>query len=172
MSEENTVTNKGQALLDLLQFQRRRDNLTLAELGARIGIDASYLSSMFSGKKKFLAINPKIYRLIAEYLGLPVVVCYLLGGWMEPCDFFMRQGEYPSAVENALEAISRSRSALDAGVTRCQLSELNERVKLLVVLLYEQAEGVTLLPERFSAEGLHAVSSMWIPFEVRLNKVK
>lgn len=172
MNEENTVTNKGQALLDLLQFQRRRDNLTLAELGERIGIDASYLSALFCGKKKFVAIHSRTSRKIAAYLGLPVVVCLLLGGWLKPSDFFNRQDEYLQALERALETIAKSRQALDSGVTLSQLSELPEGVKLLVVLLYEQAEGMPLMPGRFSREGMDAIHSLWMPFEVRLNKVK
>ncbi len=171
MSEEN-VTNKGQALLDLLQFQRRRDSLSLAALGERIGIDASYLSQLFGGKKKFLALNSKIYRKIAEYLGLPVVVCYLLGGWLTPSDFFIRQDAYQAALASAMETIARSPRALEAGVTLEQLSSLGEPVRLLIVLLYELAEGVSLLPERVTGDGLNAFGELWMPFEVRLNKVK
>lgn len=163
------VINEGQSLLDLLQFRRRRDDLSMSQLGNKLGIDSSYISQLFSGKKRLAALNQSAYRKIAEYLDLPVVICYLLAGKLVPSDFFVRQSEYRAALDLALETIARSQQAMSASVSLQQLVALNEPVQLLLVMLYESAEGGCLLPERVTRSRLESFSELCVPFEVRFN---
>jgi hypothetical protein len=133
------------------------------------GIDGSYLSQLFAGRRPLSALGPSVYREVAAYLGLPVVVCALMGGWLAPSDFLVRRDSLELSLKSALETISRSPAAMEAAVSLSLLANLEESIQLLLVMLYEQAMDVRLLPERVSRASLKEVNTTWVPFEIRSN---
>lgn len=163
---------KGQPLLDLLQAKLRSDSTTFAQLGALLGLSQSYISQLLSGDKPVAALPRDVIRRIASFLGMPTVLCELLGGRMEASDFFSMRDEFADALEHALQAVAASSAALQAAVRQDDLLALPDAVKLLVVLLYEQAEHVVLLPGRLTRAQCETLSQFWVPFEVKFNTTR
>lgn len=163
---------KGQPLLDLLQAKLHSDSITLAQLGELLGLSQSYISQLLSGDKPVSALQRDVIRRIAGFLDMPTVLCELLGGRLEASDFFSVRDKYAHALEYALQTVAASNSAMESAVRLDDLLALPDSVKLLLVLLYELAEHVVLLPGRLTRSQCETLSQLWVPFEVQFNTTR
>lgn len=160
----------GHPLIELLRTKMRRNDLSLTQLAKRLQVGHSYLSQLSSGKKPLSSASDRFLRVCSEYLEMPVVLIYLLAGRLQTKDFFISPLTLDMRIDCSLEQIARSSIGAEASVDAGMLIGLPSPAKLLVVLLYERAEGVCLLPPRVSEGEVEALGRAFVPFEVRLNK--
>lgn len=160
----------GRPLAELLRSKLRRDGLSLAQLAKRLGVGQSYLSQLSCGAKPLSSVSESFLRKCATYLGIPVVYVFLLSGRLQFRDFFSSPVTLAMQIEKALVQISCSDIGLEAGVDTSVLASLPDAAKLLIVLLYERAEQVQLLPSRVGKAEIERIGQLRVPFEIRLNK--
>lgn len=139
-------------------------------IAVSLGCLLGYLSQLLKGKKPLSAVGDDFLRRSADFLDMQVVLVYLLAGRLKAADFFQSPAALGSDIAKALTEICRSNIAAETAVDMATLSELPERVKLMLVLLYERSEGVVLLPARLSHNEVAAFGQPQVPFEIRLNK--
>lgn len=163
---------KGRPLADILRLRMRDGGLSIAELASCLMVGQSYLSQLLNGKKPLSAVGDDFLRRSADFLGMQVVLVYLLAGRLKAADFFQSPAALGSDIAKALTEISRSNIAVETAVDVATLSGLPERVKLMLVLLYERSEGVVLLPARLTHNEVAVFGQPHVPFEIRLNKPK
>jgi transcriptional regulator with XRE-family HTH domain len=160
----------GRALIERLRTRMRQDELSQNQLAKRLGVGASYLSQLTNGAKPMSGVSELFLRTCAEYLEIPPVLVYLLAGRLQAKDFFVSPKTFEQHLNNALELICCSSIAAETAVDAGLLTELPAAAKLLIVVLFERAENVLLLPSRVRAGEVEALGSARVPFEVRLNK--
>lgn len=119
--------------------------LTTSEAAQLLGISQSYLSQLLKGDKSFSKADDAIVRAVSTYLGLPGVIGFVLAGKLQHSDFVEPSVPLAAVFEKALNEIVQSPPALEAAVDLGLLQTLPEQVKLLLVLLYQEATGVELL---------------------------
>ena len=162
----------GRPLADILRLRMRDGGLSIAELAKCLMVGQSYLSQLLNGKKPLSAVGDDFLRRSADFLGMQVVLVYLLAGRLKAADFFQSPAALDSDIAKALTEICRSNIAAETAIDVATLNGLPERVKLMLVLLYERSEGVVLLPARLSHKEVAAFGQPHVPFEIRLNKPK
>ena len=150
---------KGRPLAAILRSRMRDGGLSIAELASCLMVGQSYLSQLLNGKKPLSAVGDDFLRRSADFLGMQVVLVYLLAGRLKAADFFQSPAALGSDIAKALTEICRSNIAVDTAVD-------------VLVLLYERSEGVVLLPARLSHNEVAAFGQPHVPFEIRLNKPK
>lgn len=151
-------------LLRLLESQRRRASLTRRELAARLGLSLAYLSQLLSHDRSVETLNMDAFRRGAEFLGLPVIICLVLAGRLNPSDFLRPSDAFDAALAAALATVASSPSGLEAAVTPGQLQALPREVQLLVIRLAEKADGVSLLPGHLGAADYERAFAYCTPF--------
>ena len=160
----------GRPLTVLLRTRMRRENLTVEQLAKRLQVGHSYLSQLSCGTKPLASVSDKFLRACGEYLEMPVVLVYLLAGRLAAKDFWISPMTLDNQMSVALQHIGSSSTAAETAVDTEMLLGLQDEVKLLLVLLYERAEGIILLPARVGQGEIDAMGQSRVPFEVRLNK--
>ncbi len=160
----------GRGLIELLRTKMGQDDLSLAQVGHRLKVGGSYLSQLSRGTKPLASVSEQFLRGCAEYLGIPVVLVYLLAGRLRAKDFFISPMTMEMRIDSSLEQIAKSKIGAETAVDAGMLIGLPYAAKFLVVLLYERAEGVRLLPQRVSTGEVEAVGQAYVPFELRMNK--
>ena len=160
----------GRPLIELLRAKMRREDLSLKQLARHLQVGQSYVSQLSCGAKPLSSVSDQFLRGCAEYLGMPVVLIYLLSGRLQSKDFFIPPTNMDLLVDCALEQIGRTTIAAETAIDFTILSRLPMAAKLLIVLLYERAESVLLIPRRVGRGEVEAMGQSSVPFEVRLNK--
>ena len=160
----------GQPLVELLQARMRRDNSSLTKLAKRLNVSQSYMSQICRGNKPVGAASDQFLRSCAVYIGIPAALVWLLAGKFRADDFFVAPTTFDRHLENALEGIARSSIAAETAIDVSTLATLPYAAKILIVLLYERAEGLLLLPPRLGAGEVEAMGQTSVPFGVRVNK--
>jgi transcriptional regulator with XRE-family HTH domain len=148
-----------------------QDGLSQRQLAKRLGVGASYLSQLTRRAKPLSGVSELFLRSCAEYLEIPLVLVYLLAGRLKANDFFVSPAAFDVQLTAALELIGGSSIAAETAVDARLLTELPAAAQLLIVLLYERAENVLLLPTRVSQGEVEALGGVRVPFQVRLNKL-
>ena len=100
-----------------------------------------------------------------------MVLIYLLAGRLRADDFFISPMTTEMRVADALELIAKSDVAAEIAIEAVMLNGLPNAAKLLIVLLYERAEKILLLPPRISGREVELFGQSYVPFEVRQNKL-
>ena len=165
-----TVFYIARALTERLRTKMREDGLSQRQLAKRLGVGASYLSQLATRAKPVSGVSELFLRSCAEYLEMPLVLVYLLAGRLTAKDFFASPATFEKHLNAALEQVSSSSIAAETAVDAGLLTELPAAAKLLIVLLYERAESILLLPPGVRSGEIEALGSAHVPFEVRLNK--
>jgi len=158
---------QGRPLAALLRAKMKRDDLSLEQLGNRLFVGGSYLSQLLRGVKHINAVSDVFLRASAEYLGMPAVTAHLLAGKLRAEDFFDVQTDWGECLNKALRTVSESRVAANAAVTEAMLREMRSEVKLLLVLLFEEATATVVLPKRVSVSDISNFGKPCVPFDVR-----
>lgn len=143
MNEANK--QKGKRLRAELKKALRNKNDSISGLAAKLGTSQGYLSQLLSGDKPISGVGDSLLRQIADYLGIPVIAVFMLAERLTAADFLAPLSALPDRLNLAITAISQSTAAMESGVETEVLVALPEQVKLLLVLLYQQAYGIELL---------------------------
>ena len=109
-------------------------------------------------------------RSAAEYLGLPVVTCFVLSGRLQVGDFSQAPAKLERSLSAAMGVVAASKFARDLALCDSDLLELSVPAQLLIVELFEQTEAVLLLPERVRA-GAMAKLRQSVPSQIHVNKI-
>lgn len=159
----------GRPLATLLFARMRQDELSIAQLACRLGVGRSYLSQLLRGVKSMAALDEQILRACAGYLNVPLVLVYVLAGRLRFDDFLDKAVDAEAQLTKALVQIGESPVAASTGVAVPMLCELPVQVQRLLVVLYERAEQVSLIP-RVSLSQVYVLSRSDSSFELRLNR--
>lgn len=160
----------GRPLTELLRSRMRQDGLSFAQLAKRLRVGQSYLSQLLSGAKPLSSVSDSFLRACSEYLAVPVVYVFLLSGRLQYRDFFAAPATMEMHILTALGVISRSSIAMEAALGEETLLGLPKAAQVLVILLYEKAEQVVLLPKRVGKSEIEHLGQLHVPFEVRIHK--
>ncbi len=147
------------------------DGVSVSTLSAKLGISQSYLSQLLNGDKSWAVVSDAVLRCCAEYLELPVVICFLLAGRLRTEDFFKERGEFTQQMAAALKVVGESRFALEQGVDSRELQLLPQTVQHLLVQLFEAATGTELVPGRVGWDSIVAAGQK-LQFEVKVVRQK
>jgi transcriptional regulator with XRE-family HTH domain len=120
------------------------ENMAISSTGKMLGISQSYLSELLAGDKQFKSANDDLIRSIAKFLNIPNVLGFVLAGKLRHEDFFDFSCDYDKIISGALLAITDSSSGIEFAVDFKTLGNLPASVKLLLITLYEQANGIDL----------------------------
>lgn len=135
-------------LVALLAQRLNHQGQGISKLAAEIGISQSYLSELLAGDKHFSKLDDGVVRSIAAYLKVPAVVALLMAGKLKHQDFVDRPLELDEMLQEAVLRIGMSSYAKESTVTTSMLSQLPAEVKLLLTLVYQDATGDTVMPQR------------------------
>lgn len=135
----------GKRLRAALKQVLHSNNDSISHLATRLGTSQSYLSQLLSGDKPISGVSDSLLRQIADYLGIPVIAVFMLADRLIAADFLAPSPGLPDKLNLAITTISQSTAAIESGVETEVLEMLPEPVKLLLVLLYQQAYGIELL---------------------------
>lgn len=142
MQEAN---KKGKRLRVALKHALRKKGESISGLAAQLGISQSYLSQLLSGDKPIDCIGDDLLRKFAAYIEVPGVAGFILAERLTAADFMAVSPPLLERLSQAMTSISQSSAAIESGIEEGALKALPERVKLLLVLLYQKAYGVELL---------------------------
>lgn len=131
-----------------LATQIRTENDKMSAVAKQLGISPSYLSELLSCDKSFVTAKDNLLRTTAKYLNLPPVVCFLLAGKLRHQDFFEQPLDLNAQLSEAMRTIANSADGIECGVSTELLEPLPERIKLLLVFLYQSTTGAELIPAK------------------------
>jgi transcriptional regulator with XRE-family HTH domain len=131
-------TNKGARLVALIREKVSSEGITVAELGDRLGMSTAYVSSLLGGRRPVTLACEKFLNGAAQYLGLPRAQIFQLADILVPADFEVK-AKISSRFAATLETLKKD--AVWRGYLPGEkvLAEMDDNLKMLVVLLYEQA---------------------------------
>lgn len=138
----------GHPLVALLSRSLTQQGQSVSKLSAELGISQSYLSELLVGDKLFSKLDDEIVRAIAAHLKIPAVVALLMAGKMKHQDFVDSPLEFDEMLQESVLRIGKSSYAMESAVTVPMLSQLPTEVKLLLMLIFQDATGEVLIPQR------------------------
>lgn len=142
MQEAN---KKGKRLRVALKHALRNKNDSISGLAAKLGTSQGYLSQLLNGDKPIDGVGDDLLRKFAAYLEVPGVAGFILAERLTASDFLAPSSALPDRLNLAISTISQSMAAMESGVEMEVLVALPEKLKLLLVLLYQQAYDIELL---------------------------
>lgn len=140
--------NVGHPLSALLVQAIERQGATISKLAVELGISQSYLSELLGGDKSFSKLDDELVRAMALYINIPAVVAFILSGKLCHRDFIDGAIGLEDRLQGAMYKVGESSYALEAAVTIPTLMKLPTEVKLLLVLVFQEATGDSLIPLR------------------------
>ncbi len=135
-------------LAAMLRQRLDSEKISMTLLSKRLGVAQSYLSELMSGEKSFSKLDDARVRSIADYLGLPAAIGFLLAGRLRYDDFVERPQALGTRLDTAISTLAKSTWALEADASEQELSKLPYPVKLMLALMYCAATGENLIRER------------------------
>ncbi|WP_374679727.1 helix-turn-helix domain-containing protein [Hydrocarboniphaga effusa] len=148
---ENPPPVEGWRLLELLQVKAQQERIGLEETAKRIGISRSYLSSLRYGQRKVSSLGREILDKCAEFLGMPLAGVLMAAEVIYPTDFV--GGSRERARQEVQRAMQFFASDPDwAGFVDADWRSWSLNTQLMIVLLYQKAAGLELLPSLFDAK--------------------
>jgi transcriptional regulator with XRE-family HTH domain len=141
---------RGATLLQWIIETANERGLQLNQVAAKLGCTYGYLHQLRKGMKPIPGISEQLIDACAEFLGIPRLAVMIAADIVKPTDFYADAEIALSSLDAALRLI---RSDPEWG-PRCSpaVMDLDNRGKLFVINLYEQARGVQLLPGRANIE--------------------
>lgn len=140
--------NLAHPLVALLTQSLDRQGQGVSKLAIELGISQSYLSELMAGDKQFSKLDDEVVRSIAAYLKIPAVVGLLMAGKLRHQDFLDRPLELNEMLQEVMQRIAKSSYAMESAVTAPMLRQLQTEVKLLLLLVFQEATGDMVMPER------------------------
>lgn len=111
------------------------ERISQEALASKIGISAAQVSRLLRGKASFAQADDELLRAIADYLGIPVVQCFVLAGRLLHRDFFEPE---QAPMQLAMDELVRSPAADSLNVERDELDALPEKLQLLLWRMHLQ----------------------------------
>lgn len=165
IDEEIMEKHTKNQLLVLLKKKAFSEDLTLSHLSKKLSVSPSYMSQLQSGQKPIDGVKDEFLRRCAEYLDLPAMTCFIVSGKIRANDFYASKINLKKSLDRALMCVAENHMSLDSGVSEKQLLQLSQEVKLLIVLLYQSAFSVQLLPKGFDRLQWETATGIRIPFQ-------
>ena len=151
-------------LLALIKKKASSENLSLIKLSNKLSVSASYISQLDSGQKSMEGVKNDFIRKCADYLELPAISCFIASGKILATDFYSPKAMHKEHLDRALQCVADNSISLESGVSERQLFQLSDEVKMLIVLLYQSAFSVQVLPKCFNRSQWNENTGIRIPF--------
>jgi len=149
---EQTSTQHGTPLMEVLEEAAKRKSLNKQELAEALGVTYGYLAQLKNAIRDPRNISDAFAEACASFLGAPRIQVLLLAGRLRPSDFYTvgSEKEFRLNVWKALDFIKGD--ADWGGYFPYGLLEAtaDPAVQQFVVLLYEKATGKVLLNNRIT----------------------
>lgn len=140
----------GAVLLGLLIEAANNQGYGTSELAEELGVTYAYLAALRNGKNPIPKIGDELVDRIAAFLQLPKVAVMLAAGQLHPQDFYQQPDIVRHHLMPALKFIqsdSQFGRLLPPSVFNAEPA-----LQHLIITLYEQATGRTLIPTRINPE--------------------
>nr|WP_313036634.1 helix-turn-helix transcriptional regulator [Achromobacter ruhlandii] len=131
---------KGHHLRLALRAAMHQRSHSISYVANCVGISQNYLSELMRGDKPLENVSDKHLRAFATYLGVPPVAGFVLAGRLDASDFLEEVPPLEERLATALSTVCASPSAAEAQIQESDLATLPVPVKMLIVLLYQQAQ--------------------------------
>ena len=150
---EQTSTQLGTPLMEVLEEAAKRKGLNKQELAQVLGVTYGYLAQLKNAIRDPRNISDAFAEGCAVFLGVPRIKVLLLAGRVRPSDFYEvgSEEEFKLSVWKALDYIKGDTewgSYFPYGLLE---ANADPAVQQLVVLLYEKATGKVLLENKVAA---------------------
>lgn len=131
-------------------LRRRADEKghTLAEMSEELGITVGYYQQLKKGTKPVSQVSMQVARAAARYLGIPRMAVLVMAGVVTYEDLYDDVNLLETAIPAAMAFMEADVSW--GPMVPSEIREAGLPAKYLVIRLYEQATGVSLLPERLN----------------------
>lgn len=139
------MEKKGNRLRVALKRALRKNEDTVSSLADKIGVSQGYLSQLLNGDKPIDSVSNRVFENFASYLCISKVMVFMLADLLSAEDFYEKHELFSDKLRRAIEAIKLSDDAIVAGVDGETLENVDENVKLLLVLLHQRAFRTQLL---------------------------
>ncbi len=138
------IEKKGHQLRLALRAAMYQRSHSTSYVANHVGISQSYLSELMRGDKPMEHVSDRHLRAFAAYLGVPPVAGFVLAGRLDASDFLEEVPPLEERLAKALSTVCASPSAAEAQIQEGDLATLPVPVKMLIVLLYQQAQQTDL----------------------------
>ena len=137
-SQKTTIS--GGRLIDMLKRRAEKNQGTMNDIAAHLGISPSYLSAIFRNVRPISGMSREAFVNAARYLNLPVTQIYLLADVMTLNDFVTEQdaGVICERVHDAMCLDPKWAGYVPAFST---WTAMPMSMKILIGLLYEASGG-------------------------------
>lgn len=134
---------RGATLLQWLIETANERGMQLNQVAARLGCTYGYLHQLRKGLKPVSGLSEQLIDACAEFLGVPRLAVLMAADIIKSTDFYADAELVTNSLDAALRLI---RSDPDWGPRLSPaVLDLDDKGKLFVINLYEQARGVQLL---------------------------
>ena len=142
-----TSNPNGRALARRLLDRIRQEGVSQSQLALMLGISAGQVSKLLSGRSSFAQVSDGVLRAVANYLKVPVVHCFVMGGRLGHADFFLPSAE---PLAKAMESVVASEWADGLSIASEDLIALPQDVQLLILRLSQNRANLDAATEGMS----------------------
>ena len=135
---------KGHRLRVELKHKIFENGDNISNIAIRFGISQSYLSQLINGDKLLAGVDDDLLRKFAAYLDIPCIAAFLMAERLYAADFISSKKTHDDKLKDAMAYIYQSPSGIESGVSESELEALPEKVKLLIVLLFQKSYSAEL----------------------------
>jgi len=121
-------------------------------MAASLNVTYGYVSQLRNGVKKTTSISDEFTTACAKYLNVPRLQVMLAAGKVKPEDLYEDPYEAARNVPRAIDAIAKDHKY--GAMMPPELRHASYKLQFFVVMLFEAARGVKLIPGKHSASEL------------------
>ena len=140
--------DRGGVLLRMLMKRQAELGHTSKELADALGVTYGYVSQLKNGMRQTFNISEDTAAACAVYLGMPKISVLMAAGRVRPEDFYENPVELAQTLPRAFSFV-QSDPKWSHLITE-EIEKLSETGKYLIVSMYEEATGRSLLPQPHS----------------------
>lgn len=141
--QEQQIT--GARLLQMLFSAANMRNLQIRELASSLGVSAGYLHQLRTGLKPVPGISRQLIENIRVFLGVPRINVLLAAGIVRHEDFYADSDQMEASLRNAEEFVRSD--PMYGPLVPTDFDDHSGNLRMLVIRLYEKANGYRLLSE-------------------------
>lgn len=131
-------------LIERLNIQMVQDKLNQGAFAEKLGITASYVTSIFNGFRWVPKSDRKVIDALATYMGVPVIQIYIWAGFFSPHDMVSRDN-LANRVNALHEQMITDPMVRHIAPQKAEWMNWDLETKLRFVMLYEVASRTALL---------------------------
>lgn len=143
----------GGTLLALLVKEANRRGLQMKEMAEELGVTYGYIAQLRGGIREVRHISEEFVHACARFLGVAPIAVKIAAGKITARDFLQPDEDCDSRIDNALAHIQAD--PLLGGWMPPNVFQLDRKTKQFVILCYQQATGMEIIPHRMLPGLMH-----------------